>query len=1000
MNSPVTSVGQNSTQQLIFPPERGIGVLAVYPPYPPGFKPQSDSALGININMVHGDRDGLLAYILVYLNMAVGDYIKVYIDTTNATVAEFSVTDAHFDDKGQAKNIPFHISVDDMESRFLPLQPENKDFWFEVKRVSGNSEESPPVPLFYKYPAPGEPDTDGGKPFNQGLKLPIASESVVDQTVIDEGMFVTVLAYFNQSIGDVVVLAFGSLLLEITVIALGDVVFELTPAMLATLAPTNSLVVRWEVFDVVENSSGWSDALTIKFTPGIVLLVAPIFEQADPDNVVHHDWLAGGPMKILVTGVFAINDRIELTLEGLTKDGDPATHTFSVTLAAASRTVDFLVENDWVRNLIRGSLRATYKLIRAGKPQQSKPADVTITGTSQPLGLPVVEPLENNDTVPVDTVMATVKFAEYWPLKPGAKAELRWQTTDPDGIRALFIFQKIVIDTTLPIIFQVLAKYIAPYPSGPLEVQCSITNSGEVEVVSDVLSLNIGDEKDIVLVPPNLVGAVGPIDPLGAERTMQAEFLAAITGDRARLVHTEAPPNSPTFVITPFDQNKRATWGLDRKFLIANHGKTVRLHWNLWRKEERIASSPPTSVTIAPIVPQDSRFPRPYISGVPGVLEVQKLTAANRLIVAPWPGQAPRQAKYLRFQGTNKSGATVSHQALDGELTGPEQGSTTALFLAWLSELKDETYLYIYFSVSLGPGQAPLPFPTQTYRVESLVELQPAITAVHAPQGEVPQNTETISPTLTIHCRGSVNEQIELVVNGAVHRIVTTDGAGNASGAVTVGNYDAYNSIVARAKYGNNLSSPPRNVILRRPLQMDTRQMSLHGYRVYTGWPTTGRDFPGNTDTRTAYYGVGTRRFSSSNPAVASVDANGKVTGLRNGGAWIYVQDQFTTLTFYVSVANVYTLATLNYGLDVAASVNWMNGIPGSQSVALAFSAMQQVYGTESNWPLRSGDAWGMCYPAGCPAGYNYVFAWRNGGLICGRDHGIYLYHPWCLRPY
>jgi hypothetical protein len=69
----------------------------------------------------------------------------------------------------------------------------------------------------------------------------VASEGFVDQTVIDDGMFVTVMQYFNQHIGDVVVLAFGSLLLETTVTALGDVMFELTPDQLATLAPAPTL---------------------------------------------------------------------------------------------------------------------------------------------------------------------------------------------------------------------------------------------------------------------------------------------------------------------------------------------------------------------------------------------------------------------------------------------------------------------------------------------------------------------------------------------------------------------------------------------------------------------------------------------------------------------------------------------------------------------------------------------------------------------------------------
>lgn len=122
MNSPLTNADLASNGQVVvFPPDRGIGVLAVDPPYPPGYKPQSDGALGININMVHGDRDGLLVYILAYLNMAIGDYIKVYIETKNASVAEFSVTEAHFDAEGNAKNIPFYISAKDMEARFAPL---------------------------------------------------------------------------------------------------------------------------------------------------------------------------------------------------------------------------------------------------------------------------------------------------------------------------------------------------------------------------------------------------------------------------------------------------------------------------------------------------------------------------------------------------------------------------------------------------------------------------------------------------------------------------------------------------------------------------------------------------------------------------------------------------------------------------------------------------------------------------------------------------------------
>jgi len=467
MNSPLTESGSTPDTVIVFPPARsGVGLLAVHPPHPVGYKPQPDGSLGINISMVKGDRDGLLIYILAYLNMAVGDYIRVFIETKNASVEEFEVTEAHFDSNGDAKNIPCYISAADMESKFAPLLSEKKDIWVEVRRISDNSsEDSPHAALFYKYPAPGEPDSDGGKPFNQGLKLPVASETIIDQTVINDGMFVTVLEYFNQQIGDTVVLAFGSLLLEIEVTVLGDVVFDLTPEMLATLKPTNTIIVRWEVFDVVENSSGWSDALVIPFKPGIVLLVAPIFELADIDNVVHHDWLAGGPMPILITGVFAVGDEVVLLLEGVTEGGDPVSHRYSILVQAATRSLRQDVENSRVQNLIRGNCRATYTLTRAGKTQQSKPADATIAGGDFKLGQPTVTPLVNTDTVPVDTLEVTVQFADYWPLKPGATAQLLWQTVDDAGCRSLSFSSRSSPTRRCPSFSMCLPYISAPTPA-------------------------------------------------------------------------------------------------------------------------------------------------------------------------------------------------------------------------------------------------------------------------------------------------------------------------------------------------------------------------------------------------------------------------------------------------------------------------------------------------------------------------------------------------------
>ncbi|CAN7323151.1 Ig-like domain-containing protein [Pseudomonas sp. GL-B-26] len=968
MNSPMTNAGPASNQQIVvFPPDRGIGVLAVDPPYPPGFKPQNDGALGININMVYGDRDGLLVYILAYLNMAIGDNIKVYIETKNAPVAAFSVTEAHFDAEGNAKNIPFYISAKDMEAKFLNLG--NKDFWFEVQRVSGNpSEGSPPVQMFYKHPAPGEADTDGGKPFNQGLKLPVASESVVDQTVINDGMFVTVLEYFNQSIGDVVVLAFGSLLLETTVTVLGDVVFELTSEMLATLAPTNSLVVRWEVFDVVENSSGWSDALILTFKPGVVLLAAPIFERADPDNVVHHDGLAGEAMVILVTGVFAKNDLIELTLEGLTRGGDPVTHTFSVTLAAASRTVDFPVLNEWVRNLIGGSARATYRLTKAGKTQRSKPADATFTGTSQPLGLPIVDPLVDNK-LPVDTATATVRVAEYWPLKKGAIVKLHWQTTDQDGIKALFIFQQIVVDPTQPVIFQVPAKYIAPYASTPLAVQCTVTNPGEVEVFSRLLQLMFGDVAQIVLEPPFLVRpAVSPIDVLAYPEgvTVRIEYLGALDGDRARLVEVNAPAGSPQFPLVAFNSNKRVNTLLTQAFLVARHGKVFEPRWNLNRGGGQAGRSPVVKLSVLKIADGDMRLPTPTIDRASGQeLDVTLLQATDQLRVGEWPGQVPRQNVWLEYKGFDANGRAIVFNDMKGEPHDSASGLTRLVPFTWLNTLEDGSELTILLRVNLDgvPNtQTATKFPEQVYRVKAVALITPTINSVKDTKNiEIPQDGTTTDTTVTLAGKATGNLQVEIFDGTTSQGTAQVNASGDWTKQVT-GLTVAAHSFTAKGLYGSNpVSTPPRTLTVTRPFVVDTSTMILDGVAVYVnGWVESGNTIENNTKIRQPTSGTPVYTYQSSDPTIVQVSGDGSVTGRRNGTASIKVLDASGQSAEYnVRVTNVYrivlnsALLTGDQATAWARSQGHINLYPLNDVTSKITTAFSRTYGMYPNPNLR-----------------------------------------------
>jgi len=1002
----------SDSQYVIFPPapHSGISVLAVHPPKPIGYKELADGTLGINIAMVNSDIEGLYCYLPDYLSQSIADLIDVFIDrpdiATPVPVLSFKLTEDDFEaDKKTPKPVTFYIPAEILEERFAPLTAVRLDLWTQITRVSDNtSDPSPHVQLWFKHPAPGEADTDGGKPFNQGLKLPIASESIVDQTVIDEGMFCTVEHYFNQQIGDTVVLTFGSLRLEYVVTDdSADIVFELTPELLATLPKTNSLVVRWCVYDVVENLSGWSDSLILTFKPGVILLAAPIFEQSDGDDVLHHDWLAGGSTNILLTGTFAVNDMIALTIEGFTKDSVRVTHTDYLTVTVASKTLNFPVENFRIQNVIGGCLRATYILTRAGQPKLSKPADVTVAGKSLPLGAPKVTPLVE-DKLAVDTAKAKAEVPKLWHLKEGAEVKLHWQTTDTNGRLVRVTWGQIVTDPTQPIVFEIGNEYIKPYASGNLAVQATITNPGEKEVFSDLTKLKIGDPKELVLTPPSLVSPfTNPLDPLAALPGMLVEYLDART-EKVRLVCTPLPLGFDRFPLVDLDSAKQATFLLNRKLITALHGETVCFKFNVNQDGKKIGSSAETPISFKLIADQDPRFPRPRIIGFDnGILDVKKLTSTDKLVVNHWHGQRPGQSLTLVLIGVDANDNAVRHVIINAEASVTSAGLIRELStrtLEVLRNLKNGTTATLIFSVRLGLRGKPVEFPHQIYQIESLVELQPVITLIKDSQNrEIPHSDQTVDPNVTVEGTASIEQQVEVLVDGESVETLTTDKDGKFSVLLKELVVDALTVVQIRALYGGGLLSPLRSFTLRKALQINNSAMALHGARVYA-WAHSA-DFPGNTQIRAAVpsTGVPPITYRSSNPNVAYVDGNGKVTGVRNGNTYITVQDRFSSFSYNVDVRNIYQLHVSGYAMNHYQAVNWMNSVYGSVPLNNYFHSMYAVYANDYYWPLSSGWVTWMCTNAAC--GYNQggYYVWRGGGYLC-RDDLTLGYWAWCLRPY
>ncbi|MBN6773389.1 hypothetical protein JRG42_07130 [Pseudomonas granadensis] len=762
MNSTVAPSESSSNEQVqIFPPPPdGIGVLSLSPFYITNHKPQPNGAMGINVAMANGDLSGLLAWIFPYLDMSSGDIIYVHLDPHPLPVAEIEVTGAHFNDQGVAQLISFYISLDDLEFSFPPNSLNSLKGKIVVKRLSGNSNESPTVEVLYKYPPPGPQDPDASSAKNEAMTKPIVADLVIDQTVIENGTWVGIAQYPNQCIGDKVTVAFGPLLIETTISSLGDVLIEITTKDLSKLAKTDNLPVSWSVHDIVENYSKWSPSTHLKVIPGVFLLAAPFWDDADTKNVLNHDLLQDLGTTVTASAVFDIGDRIDLTLEGHTGTAEAIIYTDSKTRIKSGRTEIFDIPNEFIRNAIGGDLIASFTVTNGPDPQQSKPAHALVTGTSSPLGLPTVTPRTTDGEIPEDAPLVSVKFARFWPLKPNATALCYWQTLSEAGTTILHIFQQIIIDEKLPITFQIEGKFVAPYADSPLWVKCEIKNSGKATVSSDLLKLQISAKKVIKINAPTQVPQ-GPIDPLEGSPLMRAEYLGAQDGQMGRLRQQNASPGAPAFPRLPFNNNKRINWLLGRDFLLRHQGEEISLFWNLWSNGERIASSPTTKVAIAAVPSEDPRFPTITVANVTtSELEVKNLQAADVFVVPAWLHQNTTHLVWVTLEGTNEAGNKVISEYVVGMRVTSSEGYEHPLPLEWLQTLKHLSELTISFWVSfsgLPEERSKVKFPTRKYLVKSTLPLSMDTTPMPLPAfaikypswpvyGSIPGNVATRSP--------------------------------------------------------------------------------------------------------------------------------------------------------------------------------------------------------------------------------------------------------------
>jgi hypothetical protein len=569
-------------------------VLAYYPLIIPDAEPipfdDPDAPLfGVGPSAI---KNGLKVLVEPYDIMTVGDRVEVHWDDSGTSFASILV-----DTDNLHKVLIFSLSeLRLVAGRFTPF--------YRIHRLSGIPLDSDKRHILVKLDLPGGIDPDPITDENENLAAPLLPQEIVDGGVdadwAKRGVPVTVARYPNIAEGDRIQLSWGGVFVWQTVEDSGQPVVITVPEATILLAGDNdSLVVRYQVFDVVGSRSGWSPRSLVKVFASDAPLLAPLIKDW-PDAQIDLEVLAGKDVTVQVIAMppdFAIGETVTMSWLGRTMQGLPVTHGQSLPVTSVPLILEFNVPNAKVQAIAQGAAAVSYALRKADGSTvlQSKRLSVGVRGAVRPLPRPDVSDVVGDVLAPTVSSVR-VEIAAYATMAEDDTVTMNWSGVKENG-QLYDRLQERKIDAAMvgkPVVFVVTNDDIAPLAGGRLTVSYQVRAQG-VTLASTPLALRVAAFG--VLYPPKVLEAVGntQLDPstLTAGVTVRVEpYDDMAIGDKITM-HWDgtAGPGS-------VEQTKTVTrlgavdFGVSLETVILNSDRQVDVYYQVLRNVGGI--SPPS----------------------------------------------------------------------------------------------------------------------------------------------------------------------------------------------------------------------------------------------------------------------------------------------------------------------------------------------------------------------------------------------------------------------
>ena len=928
----------------------GLGLFSLYPPNIPGqftgidFPP---AQVGVNRPLLYTSAKGLRVLVQAYLNMAQEDTIRLYVDKNLVATSVLPADHGNLD-------VVMHIAANQVPAGVHTLR-------YEILRKSGQPPEGAQIEVWFKIDPPGGNDPEPDLPGHQRLKparLQLKPGQVIDEEVAAEGVTAIIPPWPFMTKGDQLKLRFHGIAVTPYTVLEGEVGKEISvfisPENIRDASPANPAVVVYQIEDQVENVSDFSERTTVVSDPDNNWL-NPVFVPLAYEDRVSLDEVGFDDLEvqIITRPGFALKEKLLLRWAATTQSGEVVEHSEEQSISRLG-IQSFKVPNSVVLASASGQVQVDYLRTKAeGEQNRSEIYVFTLQGKTLRLPAPLITDLVGGTLDPALS-RTVVLCGPDDRIKKGFRVTLTWLGTSASGRPHLYQTYRDVSDRLVgqAIAFNVTGKDIAPLNRGSVVVSFEVSHATlNPALVSEATNARIGELKP-VLPAPQVGGAVdGVLNPAQVPYGTDIQVAAAAYTRLGDVVHVEGRGDAGGVVFRdklPIDQTqagKDLEFWLDGEAIEFYREQFFNLLWWIERPDELPQSSALLELYIGD--PAQSLQPPTVRRAPDGVLDPLENNGGARArvhVASPRPGDQVR----LLVKGAPGDGSpTFAPQQLNTD--------NVAFFVlrpSFIAENLGKRVEVLYELLRNGKTVQSRPL---NLTVKTISDGDPVLTRPHIVEaGAVPlidlriiqtDLTCVVKPPLPI---AEVGQRVWIMVSGeGVEPLVLRPGTALTAEEVTQGiSVTAARSwffelkdlsgceVTCKIALGSSdgegtalvLPVARYTVKVTQKLAIDTQPMLLNGWKLLGGAAYGLRELEvvNNVQVRVPTGGRPPYTYRSANAGIASVDANGKVSGLSNQSTTITVTDADGNQVAYpVRVMNVHRLILNDTFMTAAQAGAW-----------------------------------------------------------------------------